>query len=286
MKPYIALLNRIFSEGEVREDRTGVGTISVFGAQAEFSLDPYFPLLDLRRLHTKSIVHELLWMISGKTNIKYLKDNGVSIWDEWANEDGDLGPVYGAQWRYWLSARKATQFLTDAGHPSVTFGTIDQLANVVESINKNPFSRRHIVTAWNPDDIEACALPPCHCFFQFYVGQNSTLSCHLYMRSADVYLGVPFNIASYALLTSMIARLTGLKPSKLVMSFGDLHLYKNHVEQALLVMDRAEVRPENKTRLVLRSPSVDPATISDFRYEDISFVDYSPAPALTAPVAK
>jgi thymidylate synthase len=223
MKPYLDLLRLVMETGHHRADRTGTGTRSIFGHQSRYDLSRGFPLLTARKIHTRSIIHELLWFLSGDTNIRYLKENGVRIWDEWADADGNLGPVYGYQWRSWH---------TPDGR------TIDQIANVVEQIKRNPDSRRLIVTAWNPADVDRMALPPCHTMFQFYVA-NGKLSCQLYQRSADLFLGVPFNIASYALLTLMVAQITGLKPGEFIHTFGDLHLYANHVEQAQLQLTRA-----------------------------------------------
>src|SRR5712672_907581 len=223
MRQYLDLLKDILNNGARKTDRTGTGTLSVFGRQLRFDLADGFPLVTTKKLHLKSIVHELLWFLKGETNIKYLNDNGVRIWDEWADERGDLGPVYGSQWRSW---------------PTQDGGTIDQIANVVAMIRKNPDSRRLIVTAWNPAEVDKMALPPCHCLFQFYVAQGR-LSCQLYQRSADTFLGVPFNIASYALLTLMVAQVTGLKPGEFVHTFGDAHLYTNHVEQAQIQLARA-----------------------------------------------
>jgi thymidylate synthase len=229
MKTYLDLLDHVLTNGTPRDDRTGVGTIGVFGAQARFDLRETFPCLTTKKLHLRSIIHELLWFLKGDTNIQYLKDNKVTIWDEWADKDGNLGPVYGKQWRSWEVA--------DNGE------TIDQIARVVDSIRNNPTSRRHIVSAWNPADVEEMALPPCHSLFQFYVDTSrGELSCQLYQRSADLFLGVPFNIASYALLCMMMAQVCGLKPGDFVHTFGDLHLYQNHLEQARLQLSR-EPRP-------------------------------------------
>src|SRR6202008_3209186 len=222
MKQYHDLMTHVLAKGATKTDRTGTGTISVFGYQMRFDLEDGFPLLTTKKLHTKSIIHELLWFLKGDTNIKYLKDNGVSIWDEWADAEGNLGPVYGSQWRSW---------------PAPDGRQIDQIANVVEMIRKNPDSRRLIVSAWNPAEVEKMALPPCHCLFQFYVA-NGKLSCQLYQRSADVFLGVPFNIASYALLTMIVAQVTNLKPGDFVHSLGDAHLYSNRLDQAPLQLTR------------------------------------------------
>jgi thymidylate synthase len=263
MRQYLELMERIFAEGVEKHDRTGTGTRSVFGHQMRFDLADGFPLVTTKQLHVKSIVHELLWFLAGDTNIKYLKDHGVSIWDEWADEKGDLGPVYGHQWRSW---------------PARDGGTIDQIANLVQMIRRNPDSRRLIVTAWNPADVDRMALPPCHCLFQFYVAQGR-LSCQLYQRSADVFLGVPFNIASYALLTLMIAQVTGLKPGDFVHTLGDAHLYSNHFEQAHLQLSRSP-KPLPTMRL---NPAVN--DLFAFRYEDFTLEGYAPHPSIKAPVA-
>ena len=263
MRAYLDLLQTILDTGAVKTDRTGTGTRSIFGYQMRFDLAEGFPLVTTKKLHLKSIIHELIWFLAGDTNIKYLKDNGVSIWDEWADANGDLGPVYGHQWRSW---------------PARDGGTIDQIAGLVADIKRNPDSRRLIVTAWNPADVPKMALPPCHCLFQFYVADGK-LSCQLYQRSADVFLGVPFNIASYALLTHMVAQVTGLKPGEFVHSFGDAHLYSNHIEQALLQLSR-ETRALPK--LVL-----DPAVtdLFAFRAEHVAIEGYDPHPLIKAPVA-
>ncbi|MBS7545178.1 thymidylate synthase [Ancylobacter oerskovii] len=263
MRQYHELLERLLAEGTRKEDRTGTGTLSVFGHQMRFDLAEGFPLVTTKKLHLKSIVHELLWFLAGDTNIAYLKANGVSIWDEWADEKGDLGPVYGHQWRSWPDGRG---------------GVIDQIAQVVAEIRRNPDSRRLIVSAWNPADVPQMALPPCHCLFQFYV-LDGKLSCQLYQRSADAFLGVPFNIASYALLTHMVAQVTGLKPGDFVHSFGDLHLYSNHVEQAHEQLSRAP-RPLPVLKL---NPAV--TDLFAFRFEDIAIEGYDPHPAIKAPVA-
>ena len=263
MKQYLDLLQEIMDHGAVKHDRTGVGTKSIFGHQMRFDLSAGFPLLTTKKVHLKSIIHELLWFIAGDTNIKYLKDNGVSIWDEWADENGDLGPVYGHQWRSW---------------PAPDGRTIDQLGNVVDMIRRNPDSRRLLVTAWNPGEVEKMALPPCHCLFQFYVADGK-LSCQLYQRSADVFLGVPFNIASYALLTMMIAQTCGLRPGEFIHTTGDTHLYRNHFEQVSLQLSR-EPRPLPKMVL---NPDV--KSVFDFRYEDFTLEGYDPWPAIKAPVA-
>lgn len=263
MKQYHDLMSHVLEHGTKKEDRTGTGTLSVFGYQARYNLEEGFPLVTTKKLHLKSIVHELLWFLKGESNIQYLKENGVSIWDEWADEEGNLGPVYGVQWRSWRGANGET---------------IDQIANIVEQIKKNPDSRRLIVSAWNVADIETMALPPCHAFFQFYVA-NGRLSCQLYQRSADIFLGVPFNIASYALLTMMVAQVTGLKAGDFVHTMGDAHLYLNHVDQARLQLSRdcrklptMQINPEVKS-------------IFDFKFEDFKLVGYDPHPHIKAAVA-
>jgi thymidylate synthase len=263
MKQYHDLLERILAEGAQKSDRTGTGTLSVFGHQMRFDLSAGFPMLTTKRLPLKAIVHELLWFLAGDTNIKYLHDHGVSIWDEWADANGDLGPVYGRQWRSWEAPDGRT---------------IDQIANVVSMIRKSPDSRRLIVSAWNPADVDKMALPPCHCLFQFYVADGK-LSCQLYQRSADTFLGVPFNIASYALLTMMIAQVTGLKPGDFVHTLGDAHLYSNHVEQAHLQLSRSP-RP-----LPVMKITPDVKDIFGFRYEDFSLQGYDPHPHIKAEVA-
>lgn len=263
MKQYLDLLQEIMEHGTVKSDRTGVGTKSIFGHQMRFDLSEGFPLLTTKKVHLKSIIHELLWFISGDTNIKYLKDNKVSIWDEWADENGDLGPVYGKQWRSWAAPDGRS---------------IDQLSEVIETIKKNPDSRRMIVCAWNPADVDKMALPPCHCFFQFYVADGK-LSCQLYQRSADTFLGVPFNIASYALLTMMIAQVCGLKAGEFVHTTGDTHIYLNHFDQVREQLSR-EPRPLPK---MLINPGV--KSIFDFKYEDFTLEGYDPWPAIKAPVA-
>ncbi len=263
MRQYLELMEHVLAEGVEKRDRTGTGTMSVFGHQMRFDLEAGFPLTTTKKLHVKSIIHELLWFLAGDTNVKYLNDNGVRIWDEWADEHGDLGPVYGRQWRSW---------------PTQDGRTIDQIANVVEMIRRNPDSRRLIVTAWNPADVDKMALPPCHCLFQFYVARGR-LSCQLYQRSADIFLGVPFNIASYALLTMMVAQVTGLKPGEFVHTFGDLHLYQNHLDQARLQLSR-EPRPLPQMRL---NPAV--KNIHDFCFEDFELTGYDPHPAIKAPIA-
>jgi thymidylate synthase len=263
MKQYHDLLERILATGTSKEDRTGTGTLSVFGHQMRFDLAEGFPLVTTKKLHLKSIIHELIWFLAGDTNIGYLKANGVSIWDEWADENGNLGPVYGHQWRSW---------------PGKNGGTIDQINWVQSEIRRNPDSRRLIVTAWNPADIPDMALPPCHCLFQFYVA-DGRLSCQLYQRSADVFLGAPFNIASYALLTAMMAATTGLKPGEFVHTLGDAHLYRNHIEQAELQLSRA---PRALPALKL-NPNI--SDIRDFRYDDIAIEGYDPHPHIKAAVA-
>ena len=263
MRQYLDLMERVLAEGTVKRDRTGTGTVSIFGHQMRFDLAAGFPLLTTKKLHLKSIIHELLWFLAGDTNVKYLDDHGVSIWDAWADERGELGPVYGRQWRSWA---------TPDG------GTIDQIANVIDAIGRSPDSRRLIVTAWNPADIDKMALPPCHCLFQFYVA-NGRLSCQLYQRSADIFLGVPFNIASYALLTMMAAHVTGLRAGEFVHSFGDAHLYLDHLEQARLQLARP---PRPLPRLDINPAVTD---LFAFRYEDFSIAAYDPHPHIKAKVA-
>ncbi len=263
MRQYLDLLARIRNEGLRKEDRTGTGALSIFGAQMRFDLSDGFPLVTTKKLHVKSIVHELLWFLQGSTNVRYLQEHGVRIWDEWADADGELGPVYGRQWRSW---------------PTTGGETVDQIAAVVEAIKRDPNSRRHIVSAWNVGEIPKMALPPCHCLFQFYVG-DGRLSCQLYQRSADVFLGVPFNIASYALLTQMVAQVTGLKPGAFVHTFGDVHLYLNHLEQADEQLSRS---PRALPRLEI-NPEI--TSLFDFAYEDFKLVGYDPHPAIRAEVA-
>jgi len=263
MRQYHDLLRRILYEGVQKDDRTGTGTLSVFGHQMRFDLLEGFPLVTTKRLHLKSIVHELLWFLRGDTNVRYLRENGVTIWDEWADENGDLGPVYGWQWRSWQKPDG---------------GTVDQIAWVLDEIRRNPDSRRLIVSAWNPADLDRMALAPCHCLFQFYVAEGR-LSCQLYQRSADVFLGVPFNIASYALLTHMMAQATGLQPGDFVHTLGDAHLYANHLEQARLQLTRT---PRTLPQLRL-NPAV--RSLFDFAYDDIVIEGYDPEPAIRAPVA-
>ncbi|HMK69624.1 MAG TPA: thymidylate synthase [Xanthobacteraceae bacterium] len=263
MRQYLDLMERVLTEGVEKRDRTGVGTRSIFGHQMRFDLNAGFPLLTTKKLHVKSIIYELLWFLRGDTNIKYLDEHGVRIWDEWADANGDLGPVYGRQWRSWPTP--------DGGH-------IDQIANVVAEIRRNPTSRRLIVSAWNPAENDLMALSPCHCLFQFNVAEGR-LSCQLYQRSADVFLGVPFNIASYALLTLMVAQVTGLQPGAFVHSFGDAHLYLNHLEQARLQLTRS---PRPLPTLQLNAAVTD---LFAFRYEDFSLLGYEPHPHIKAAVA-
>jgi thymidylate synthase len=263
MRQYLELMERVLAEGVEKRDRTGTGTLSIFGHQMRFDLADGFPLVTTKKLHVKSIIYELLWFLRGDTNVKYLNEHGVSIWNEWADANGDLGPVYGKQWRSW---------------PAPDGTTIDQIANVVAEIRRNPFSRRLIVTAWNPAQVDKMALPPCHCLFQFNVADGA-LSCQLYQRSADVFLGVPFNIASYALLTLVVAQVTGYKPGAFIHSIGDAHLYLNHLEQAQLQLSRSP-RPLPALRL-------NPAAQDLFalRYEDFSLEGYDPHPHIKAAVA-
>ena len=263
MKQYLDLLNRVLTEGASKEDRTGTGTISVFGHQMRFNLEDGFPLLTTKKLHLKSIIYELLWFLQGDTNVKYLQEHGVRIWNEWADEKGELGPVYGHQWRSW---------------PDYNGGTIDQISNVVEMIRKNPDSRRLIVSAWNVAEVEKMALPPCHTMFQFYVA-NGKLSLQLYQRSADIFLGVPFNIASYALLLLMVAQVTGLKPGEFVHTLGDAHIYKNHLEQVKLQLTRTP-RP-----LPIMKINPDKKDIFSFDYEDFTVEGYDPHPHIAGTVA-
>ncbi len=263
MKQYHDLLKHVLDNGSVKSDRTGTGTVSVFGYQLRFDLQKGFPLLTTKKLHTRSIFHELLWFLKGETNIKYLKDNKVSIWDDWADENGNLGPVYGKQWRSWEAADGQT---------------IDQITNVINEIKKNPDSRRLLVIAFNPADIEKMALPPCHAFFQFYVA-NGKLSCQLYQRSADIFLGVPFNIASYALLVHMVAQVCDLEVGEFIHTLGDAHIYSNHFEQVKLQLSR-ECKSLPQLKL---NPNV--KNIFDFKYEDIEIVNYDPHPAIKAEVA-
>jgi thymidylate synthase len=263
LRQYLDLLARLRHEGLPKGDRTGTGALSLFGAQMRFDLEDGFPLLTTKKLHVKSIVHELLWFLQGSTNVRYLNEHGVSIWNEWADANGELGPVYGRQWRSWPAP--------DGRH-------IDQIANVVEGLKRDPDSRRHIVCAWNVGELDKMALPPCHCLFQFYVGQGR-LSCQLYQRSADMFLGVPFNIASYALLTLMMAQVTGLKPGEFVHTFGDVHLYLNHLDQAAEQLKRT---PRALPRMEI-NPEI--TSLFDFAYEDFKLVGYDPHPAIRAEVA-
>jgi len=263
MHQYLDLMRHVRAQGVRKEDRTGTGTLSVFGYQMRFDLSQGFPLVTTKKLHLRSIIHELLWFLRGDTNIRYLQENGVSIWDEWADENGELGPVYGQQWRSW---------------PTPSGGGIDQISQVVEQIRRNPDSRRHIVSAWNPAEVDSMALPPCHSLFQFYVAEGR-LSCQLYQRSADIFLGVPFNIASYALLTLMMAQVTGLSPGDFVHTFGDAHLYLNHLEQTDLQLSREPFTlPEMRL-----TRNID--CIFDFRFEDFELLGYHYHPHITAPIA-
>ena len=263
MKSYLSLLQHVKDEGVFRGDRTGTGTWSVFGAQARFRMDESFPLLTTKKLHLRSIIHELLWFLKGDTNVGYLRDNKVSIWDEWADEQGDLGRVYGAQWTDWKKPDG---------------GSVHQIDEVIRSIREDPESRRHLVCAWNPGELHLMALPPCHALFQFYVADGK-LSCQLYQRSADLFLGVPFNIASYALLTMMVAKICNLQAYEFVHSFGDLHLYANHKEQAELQLSR-EPRPSPK--MIIHGEQRE---ISEFSFEDFELTNYDPHPAIKAPIA-
>ena len=263
MKQYLDLLRHIYTDGVVKTDRTGVGTKSIFGWQSRYDLSEGFPLLTTKKVHVKSIIYELLWFLSGSTNIGYLKEHGVSIWDEWADENGDLGPVYGHQWRSW---------------PTPDGGCIDQISKLIDTIKHNPNSRRMLVSAWNVAEVDSMALPPCHCLFQFYVA-NGKLSCQLYQRSADTFLGVPFNIASYALLTMMIAQVCGLEPGEFIHTTGDTHLYLNHLEQAALQLSR---EPRPLPRMIINPEVKD---IFSFKYEDFTLEGYDPWPAIKAPVA-
>lgn len=263
MKQYLDLMQHVLDRGHRKTDRTGTGTLSVFGWQMRFDLDAGFPLLTTKKLHTRSIIHELLWFLQGDTNIRYLKENGVSIWDEWADESGDLGPVYGKQWRRWQTADGRS---------------IDQISQLIDGIRRNPDSRRHLVSAWNPGEIDGMALPPCHALFQFHVA-GDRLSCQLYQRSADIFLGVPFNIASYALLTMMVAQVCGLRPGDFVWTGGDCHLYLNHLDQA-----REQLARIPRTLPVMKiNPDV--RDIFGFRFEDFTLEGYDPHPHIKAPVA-
>ena len=263
MKQYKELLQRVLDEGVKKEDRTGTGTISVFGHQMRFDLQAGFPLLTTKKVHLKSIIHELLWFIKGSTNVKYLQENGVRIWNEWAKDDGELGPIYGYQWRSWPDAR--------GGH-------IDQLKQVIESIQKTPDSRRHIVSAWNVGQLEDMQLPPCHILFQFYVADGK-LSCQLYQRSADIFLGVPFNIASYALLTMMVAQATNLEPGDFIHTLGDAHIYLNHIDQVKLQLTRS---PRHLPTMTINPEVKD---IDDFKYEDFQLSDYDPHPHIKGKIS-
>ncbi|UCG24474.1 MAG: thymidylate synthase [Chloroflexota bacterium] len=263
MEQYLELMSFVRDNGVLRADRTGVGTIGVFGYQMRFDLAAGFPAVTRKRLHLKSIIHELLWFLQGDTNIAYLKEHGVSIWDEWADKDGDLGPVYGYQWRSW---------------PAPDGQSIDQMQRLVEQLRRNPYSRRHVISAWNPADIDRMALPPCHCLFQFFVA-DGRLSCQLYQRSADIFLGVPFNIASYSLLTLMVAQVTGYEPGEFVHTFGDAHLYLNHLEQAEEQLGRTPY-PLPKMRL---NETV--SSLFEFSYDDFELVDYCCHPRIAAPIA-
>jgi thymidylate synthase len=300
MTQYLDLLRHVLEHGKFKADRTGTGTLSVFGAQVRFPVRERFPVLTTKRLHLRSIIYELLWFLRGETNIRYLQQNQVTIWDEWADEQGNLGPVYGKQWRHWVKTSRSRKAPDPATSQPTLFdlgesvnGTmvtpigprrrksrwgIDQIAKVIEEIKTNPDSRRLIVSAWNVADIDSMALPPCHTMFQFYVSDGE-LSCQLYQRSADIFLGVPFNIASYALLTLMVAQVCKLKPREFVHTFGDLHLYQNHVTQAKLQLTRAP-RPLPRMRL---NPAV--KRIDDFKFEDFELVGYDPHPAIKAPIA-
>jgi thymidylate synthase len=262
-RQYLDLLGEVLGQGARKSDRTGTGTLSVFGRQLRFDLEAGFPLLTTKKLHLKSIIYELLWFLRGDTNVKWLQEHGVSIWDEWADDQGELGPVYGYQWRHWR---------TPDG------GEIDQISQVIASLRAKPDSRRHIVSAWNPADVERMALPPCHALFQFYVA-NGRLSCQMYQRSADLFLGVPFNIASYALLTLMVAQATGLKPAEFILTLGDAHLYSNHLEQAREQLARSP-RPFPRMRL---NPKV--TDVFGFAFEDFTLEGYEPHPAIKAPIA-
>jgi thymidylate synthase len=273
MKTYLDMLRHVLEHGEKRGDRTGTGTLSVFGYQNRYDLGQNFPLLTTKKVHFKSVVYELLWLLRGDTNIKYLNENGVSIWDEWASATGELGPVYGHQWRHFGAPSDPVAV---AGSYK---GGVDQILDILDQIRNKPQSRRIIVSAWNPADVPKMALPPCHTLFQFYVHMDGRLDCQLYQRSADIFLGVPFNIASYALLTCLLAHVCGLKPGTFVHSFGDLHLYLNHVEQAKLQLSR-EPRPLPK---LLLNPDV--KDLFDFDYEDITLEAYDPHPGIKAPVA-
>jgi len=263
MRQYLELCQRVLDEGFLKEDRTGTGTISVFGHQMRFNLQDGFPLVTTKKLHLKSIIHELLWFLKGSTNVKYLQDNGVKIWNEWAKEDGELGPIYGYQWRSWPTAN---------GH------YIDQFKQVIESIKNNPNSRRHIISAWNVGQLDEMQLPPCHILFQFYVADGK-LSCQLYQRSADLFLGVPFNIASYALLTMMVAQVTGLQPGDFVHTLGDVHIYNNHIEQVKLQVTR---EPKSLPKMLINPDVKD---INDFKYEDFTLTEYDAHPHIKGAIS-
>ena len=263
MQQYLDLMRLVLNTGSEKIDRTGVGTLSIFGHQMRFNLEDGFPMLTTKKLHLKSIIHELIWFLNGDTNITYLNQHGVRIWNEWADENGELGPVYGEQWRSW---------------PAGDGETIDQIVNLVSGLKDNPDSRRHLVTAWNPSVLKEMALPPCHCLFQFYVADGK-LSCQLYQRSADIFLGVPFNIASYALLTLMLAKVTNYSPGEFIHTMGDAHIYKNHLTQ---VREQLARRPKSLPRMQL-NPNV--KNIFDFSYEDFTLTDYNPAPHIAAKVA-
>jgi thymidylate synthase len=287
MQAYLDLAKDILENGYERKDRTGVGTIGVFGRQLRFDLSKGFPLLTTKKLHLKSIIHELLWIISGATNIQYLKDNGVRIWDEWADKNGDLGPVYGHQWRNFGGGQKVIINKTRSVGASTGIGDaifvnsagVDQLAKLIDGLKNNPDSRRHIINAWNPEDIDKMALPPCHAFVQFNVRKGKFLDCQLYQRSADYFLGVPFNIASYSLLTMMIAQVVGLEPGEFVHTFGDVHIYKNHIDK---IKQQIERDPKPLPRIKINT---NVKNIEDFKYEDFELVDYNPHPAIRAEVA-
>ncbi len=287
MKAYLEMLRHVLEHGEERQDRTGTGTLSVFGWQNRYDLSVGFPLLTTKKVHFKSVAHELLWLLKGDTNIKYLKDNGVSIWDEWADAHGDLGPVYGHQWRNFGGTPTLSPALSDSdgeggGSADRVEGRVegfDQIQDILTQIKSKPRSRRILVSAWNPAEVTQMALPPCHTLFQFYVHVDGRLDCQLYQRSADIFLGVPFNIASYALLTCLVAQATGLKPGTFVHTFGDLHLYLNHVEQAKLQLTR---EPKPLPRLILNPAVTD---LFAFKYEDITLEAYDPHPAIKAQVA-
>jgi thymidylate synthase len=263
VRQYLDLLNRVLEQGVEKSDRTGTGTLSTFGYQMRFDLRRGFPAVTTKKLHLRSIIHELLWFLAGDTNLGYLHDNKVTIWDEWADANGDLGPIYGSQWRSW---------------PTPGGGSIDQIARLIDGIRRDPDSRRHIVSAWNVAEIDRMALPPCHCLFQFWVAEGG-LSCQLYQRSADVFLGVPFNIASYAMLTMMVAQVCGLEAREFVHTFGDVHLYLNHIEQARTQLAREPRRPP----MLRLNPEVE--SIFDFRFEDFRLEGYDPHPAIAAPIA-